>query len=135
MREKQRPVEISESNLYNVTQAIAEQFGVYCRYEYAHDEDYSIKAITEDGTPGRTVIYYNNYYQDKQGHIDLTYPYSSSAITRTVDSSEIISKMYVQTVEEGDNEVTIMDVDANKSKEDYLLNFDYLHEIQAITDE
>jgi len=65
----------------------------------------------------------------------LTYPYSSSAITRTVDNSEIISKMYVQTVEEGDNEVTIMDVDANKSKEDYLLNFDYLHEIQAITDE
>jgi len=65
MREKQRPVEISESNLYNVTQTIAEQFGVYCRYEYAHDEDYSIKAITEDGAPGRTVVYYNNYYQDK----------------------------------------------------------------------
>jgi hypothetical protein len=37
--------------------------------------------------------------------------------------------MFVKGVDYNSNTVTIMDVDANKTKEDYLLNFDYLHEI------
>ena len=32
LREKWRPVEISDSNYYNATQTIAEQFGVFCLY-------------------------------------------------------------------------------------------------------
>ena len=126
-RQKCRIIEEKESNIYNLTQTIAEQFGVFCRYEYEYDENYQII--------GRHVIYYNNYLYDVQGHVDLTYPYSSSAVTRTVDSSNITSKMYVSAVDYDSNLVTIMDLDANKSGEDYLLNFDYLHDIQAISDE
>jgi hypothetical protein len=33
-----------------------------------------------------------------------------------------------------EGQITIMDVEANKMKEDYLLNFDYLHTTGAITD-
>ena len=127
-KEKWRPIEVSESNIYNITQTIAEQFGVFCRYEYGHDENYQITT--------RKVIYYNNYIQDMLGHIDLTYPYSSTSIKRTVDSSEITTKLYVQNV---DNDtmgtISIMEVDANKSKEDYLLCFDYLKEIEGINEE
>jgi len=46
--------------------------------------------------------------------------------------------MYVRAVDndsQGAETITIMDVDANKSKEDYLLNFDYLHKIGTITEE
>jgi len=43
--------------------------------------------------------------------------------------------MFVSGVDYDSDTVTIMDVDANKTKEDYLLDFDYLHDIQAITDE
>ena len=126
-REKCRIIDVSASNIYNITQTIAEQFGVFCRYEYIHDENYQIV--------GRKVIYYNNYLQDQYGHIDLTYPYSSAAITRTVDNSNVVTKMFVSGVDYDSDTVTIMDVDANKTKEDYLLDFDYLHDIQAITDE
>ena len=56
LREKERPIEVSESNYYNVTQTIAEQFGVFCKYEYEHNERYEIT--------GRKVVYYNNYIKD-----------------------------------------------------------------------
>ena len=36
-REKERPVSAEKSNLYNITQSIAEAFGVFCRYEYMHN--------------------------------------------------------------------------------------------------
>lgn len=138
-KEKWRPVEVKESNLYNITQTIAEEFGIFCRYEYEHDENYQLlpESRDENGNPipTRKVIYYNNFYYDTDGHIDLTYPYSSNAITRTVDNSNIVTKMYVPQVEYEDETITIMDVEANKSKEDYLLDFEYLHNIQAITDE
>lgn len=126
-REKCRLIDVSESNIYNITQDIAKEFGVFCRYEYSHDSNYQIT--------GRTVIYYNNYIQDMQGHIDLTYPYSSSAITRTIDNSNVTTKMHISGVDYDSDVVTIMDVDANKSKEAYLLNFDYLKDIQGISEE
>ena len=126
-REKFRIINVSSSNIYNITQDIAKEFGVFCRYEYLYNENYEII--------GRKVIYYNNYLYDVQGHIDLTYPYNSTAITRTVDNSNVTTKMYVTGVDYDSDTVTIMDVDANKSKEDYLLNFDYLYNIQGITDE
>jgi hypothetical protein len=33
------------------------------------------------------------------------------------------------------NLISITTVDGNPSKEDYLLNFDYLHEVHTITDD
>ncbi len=126
-KEKWRPVEVSESNIYNATQTIAEQFGVFCRYEYEHNDSYQIV--------GKKVIYYNNYIQDQEGHIDLTYPYSSSAITRTVDNSNVTTKLFVSNVEQDSQLISIIDTDANKSKEDYLLCFDYLRDIQAINED
>ena len=128
LREKERPIEISESNYYNVTQTIAEQFGVFCRYEYEHNDRYEII--------GRKVIYYNNYIKDADGHIDLTYPYSSQTITRTSDNTALTTKLYVHSVEDEDyGTLSIMNVEANKSREDYILDFNYLIKIGAINEE
>ena len=51
MREKERLIDVQESNIYNITQEIAKQFGVYCRYEYLHDTNYHII--------GRKVVFFN----------------------------------------------------------------------------
>ena len=120
-KEKERMVDIEESNIYNITQKLAEIFGVFCRYEYEYNENLNII--------GRKIVFYNNYLNEEDGYIDLTYPYSTSAISRTRDSNDITTKMFVRPVNDENNAsglITIMDVAANKMKEDYLLNFDYL---------
>ena len=129
-KEKWRQLDELESNIYNLTQTVAEKFGVFCRYEYTHDANYHII--------GRKVIYYNSSFKEQEGYIDLTYPYSASEIQRTVDSTETITKLFVRPIESDSsstNLITITSVDGNPSKEDYLLNFDYLHDIHTITDE
>ena len=129
-REKCRLVNLEESNRYNLTQDLAEAFEVYCRYIYHYDENYYII--------GREVQFYNNYFGEDENTFDLTYKYNSSSISRESDSTELITKMYVKSAEmesDLDSEVTIIDVDANLSGEDYILNFDYLKTIGAISDD
>ena len=130
MREKERSIEISESNIYNITQKIAETFGVFCKYEYGYDSNYHIIS--------RTVIYYNNFIEEEKGPMDLTYPYHTSQITREMDSSELVTKLFVRDSDyqyTDSGKVNIMTVDANKSREDYILNFDYLHKFNIISNE
>ena len=119
-KEKERLVDLEESNIYNITQELAETFGVFCRYEYVYDENYYII--------GKVVHYYNNYFKEDEGYLDLTYPYSTSAITRHKDGTDITTKMFVRPVDSDSTDsgwITIIDVPANKSGEDYILNFDW----------
>lgn len=127
---KERLVDLKESNIYNLTQDLAETFGVFCRYEYEHNENLEII--------GRTVVFYNNYMKENEGYIDLTYPYETAAVTRVRDSKDLTTKMYVTQVEDQNSEsgvLSIMDVPANRSREEYLLNFEYLYSIGGITAE
>ena len=129
-QEKSRLIDISESNIYNITQQLAEVFGVFCRYEYEHDQNYHITC--------RKIVFYNKFYSEQLGFLDFTYPYSAEEIKRTIDSNDLVTKLYVKNVEDSTTVsglVTILDSDINKSREDYILNFDYLHEIKTITDE
>lgn len=127
-REKYRIFDEEESNIYNLTQTIAETFGVYCRYEYEHDDNYHIV--------GRKVIFYNNFLQESTGAIDITYPYNTESISREMDGTDIVTKMFVKELTDDtlvSGWATIADAEANKSLEDYILNFDYLYEIGTIT--
>ena len=130
-KEKARTTfEIKESNIFNATQEIAEAFGVFCRYEYEYDDNYHIT--------GRKVVYYNNFLNEEIGAIDLTYPYNTNNITREMDSTDLVTKMYIQSVDDDltdEGTVSITSVEANKMKEDYLLNFDYLYKIGSISNE
>lgn len=130
LQEKARPIEVEKSNRYNITQTLAETFGVYCRYEYEYDENYHII--------GKKCIFYNNYLQDKDEKFDINYPFDTSKIEREKDSVDIISKMYVVPVESEVSTsglITIADAAPNKIKEDYILNFDYLYKIGTISQE
>lgn len=124
LEEKRRVVEIEHSNLYNITQTIAETYQVFCRYEYGHDENYHITS--------KTIVFFNDLSRDKEKLISLSYPHSSQSITRETDSTDIVTKLYVTYNDETDN---IIMSTANKTGEDYILNFDYMHDIGAITEE
>jgi hypothetical protein len=129
-REKTRPVDIDESNIYNITQDLAEKFGVFCKYEYDYDANYNII--------GRNIVFYNNFLSESNEVTTLLYPNSAEEITREMDSVDITSKMFIRSVDDEttySGKVSIMDSSANKSLEDYLLNFDYLHAIGTITDD
>lgn len=127
IKEKCRQVQAEESNIYNLTQTIAETFGVYCKYKFHYDDNYHII--------GKEVIFYNNFSDEINGIIDLTYPYDTSSITRTLDGNDICTKLIVKNVEDENAPAgvfSIMNTAANKSGEDYILNFDYLYETGSI---
>lgn len=127
LQEKCRLLDESESNRYNLTQKIAETFGVFCRYEYEYDDN--------DHIISRTVVYYNNFLAEAQGLLGFNYAYQTSNIVRNMDATDLVTKMYVKSVDSEQTAsglLTIMDADANRSKEDYLLNFDYLFSIGTI---
>lgn len=129
-REKNRPISVSQSNVYNITQSIAEAFNVYCRYEYGHDANQHITS--------RTVVFYNNYIREDLGLISFTYPYTSKSVSRELDSTDLITKMYVTPQDDStilSGNISITDSPANKLQEDYLLNFDYMYKCGAITQE
>lgn len=129
-REKQRLINIEESNIYNITQTIAETFGVFCKYVYHYDDTYHII--------GREIVFYNNFIQESTGHIDFTYPYHTNSISREMDATDTISKMFVKPLANDSANTgyaNIIDTAANKSGEDYLLNFSYLHNIGTISEE
>lgn len=129
-KEMARLVDLKESNIYNITQDLAEKFQVFCRYEYIYNNNYNII--------GRVIVFYNNFLQEGKDVQTLMYPNSATKIMREMDSTDISTKMFVRSVDAEDlylGEVNIMDCTANMSREDYLLNFDYLHDIGTISKE
>ena len=129
-KEKSRVLDEKDSNIYNLTQKLAETFGVFCRYEYGYDDNYHIIS--------RTVVYYNTGIKDKERKLSFNYPYSSTKISREDDSVDIVTKMYVSAIEDNTTEsglISITNSESNPTHEDYLLNFDYLRDIKTITDE
>lgn len=129
-KEKTRIMDEKDSNIYNLTQKLAETFGVFCRYDYKYDDNYHIVA--------RIITFYNNTIQDRENKIDFTYPYSSTKISREDDCVDIVTKLFVTPIEDQSSAsglITIVNSDANKTLEDYILNFNYLKSIETITDE
>lgn len=128
-REKARPISVENSNLYNITQTIAETFGIYCKYKYGYDENYHIIS--------RTIIFFNNYLKE-DNLISFSYPHSSKSISRELDGTELTTKLYIVPQEDDtilSGLLTIADSPANEMREDYILNFDYLYTIGAINKE
>lgn len=128
-KEKYRLIDSECSNLYNLTQTVAQTFGVYCKYQYLYDDNYHIV--------GKLIIFYNNFFNEQDGVLQLSYPQQASSVTRTIDSADIVTKLYIDNISDDSarGELNIMNTEANKMCTDYLLNFDYLHEVATITEE
>lgn len=128
--EKARIIDVEKSNRYNITQDIAEAFGVFCKYEYEYDDNYHII--------GRKCVFYNNFFDEASGKIDINYPYDMSSVSREMDSSDLVTKMFVVPMDDDtqpSGEINIANEPANFSMEDYILNFEYPHLIGTISEE
>ena len=128
--EKLKTVEGKESNRYNLLQTIAETFQVFCKFKYEYDDNYHII--------GRKVIFYNNFINESEGVIDFNYSYNTDEITREMESSDLVTKMYVKSLKDAgtfSGEVSLADTDANPTLENFLFNFDYLYKIGTISQE
>lgn len=139
--EKARYVNCSNSNKYNITQSIAEAFGVFCSYEYEVDQHGYFKGTYWDEIgrvwTGKRVVFYNRAVKTDEP-FTINYEHNLSTISREIDSSEIYSKLYVVPLESelmDTGFVTIADTPSNPLLDDFILNFDYLHEIGSVTDE
>lgn len=140
MREKARIISCKDSNKYNITQTIAETFELFCRYEYSCDERGSfIKTYTDKAGKvwtGRKVIFYNRAIK-KDNPLIIEYKKNLNSISRESDSSEIYTKLYVSPIASEvmtDGYVSIANSAANPTMDEFILNFDYLHETRSISD-
>lgn len=139
-REKARIISCKDSNKYNITQTIAETFELFCRYEYSCDERGSfVKTYTDNAGKvwtGRKVIFYNRAIK-KDNPLIIEYKKNLNSISRESDSSEIYTKLYVSPIASEvmtDGYVSIANSAANPTMDEFILNFDYLHETRSISD-
>lgn len=129
--EKERFIDVSDSNKYNISQTIAETFEVFVRYEYTYN--YNTLEIT-----GRKCIFYNDFVKDdlddSAGIIDrfeITYQKNLSGISKTIDSTETITKMFVADIESQYSStglISIADAVNNPIKDNFIIDFSYLYD-------
>lgn len=138
-KEKARYIDCKHSNKYNITQTLAETFGVFCVYEYKCDErGRFLHNYTVNGQvwTGRKVIFYNRAIKANYPFY-IDYQKNLTSISRTSDSSEVYSKLYVTPIQSAATEtgyVSIADTPVNPLLDDFILNFDYLYNTGSISD-
>lgn len=140
-QEKARYIDCQYSNKYNITQTIAETYEVFCAYEYKCAENGTfIKNYTDENGnhwTGRKAVFYNRAI-DMDNPLVVNYQKNLDSISRTADSSEIYTKMYVKPIESSvvpSGLISIADTSLNPIMDDFILNFDYLESIGNITKE
>ena len=140
-QEKARYIDCSYSNKYNITQTIAETYEVFCSYEYkCHDNGMFVaNYVDEEGNywTGRKVVFYNRAI-NMENPLIISYQKNLNQISRTIDSSEIYTKMYVKPIESSvapNGLISIADTSLNPILDDFILNFDYLYSIGNISEE
>ena len=138
-QEKAAIIDCVNSNKYNITQAIAEAFNVFCQYEYKCTANGSfVREYIDQGAlwTGRKVVFYNKAVK-KDKPLYIEYQKNLNSISRESDTSEIYTKMYVPKIEssiQSTGYISIADAAVNPLKDDFILNFDYLYSIGSISD-
>lgn len=140
LREKARIINCQNSNKYNITQDIAETFELFCSYEYkCDDRGHFVKSYTDSAGKqwtGRKVVFYNRAIK-KDNPLTIEYKKNLNSISRESDSSEIYTKLYVSPIASDvmtDGYVSIANSTANPTMDEFILNFDYLHDVGSISE-
>ena len=130
---KYRTMEASKSNCFNLTQTVAETFEVWCRYYIKHNEDGTIARDPKTGRRLKWVSLVSNYGVPNQ--VGFTYGVNVSGIQRTVETTSLATKLYVDYCENGatkDGVITIQKAKDNLSKENFIFNFDYFIQMKLL---
>lgn len=138
--EKERIISAENSNRYNITQTIAENFEVFCIYEYKCDlRGQFIKTYTDENEnvwTGRKVVFYNRAIK-RNNPLIFTYEKNLESISRTSDTTDLYTKLYVPPIDDtimDGGQISIAETDMNPLYDDFILNFDYLYDIGSITE-
>lgn len=138
--EKARYVDCKNSNKYNITQTLAETFEVFCTYEYKCNSDGHFSGAYHDKQQklwtGKKVIFFNRAIK-MDNPLVINYQHNLQSISRIVDSSEIFTKMYVNSVQSetlDSGYISIADTTLNPLLDDFILNFDFLYQNGSIND-
>ncbi len=116
--EKGRIIKVEKSNVFNIIQEISEKFEVWPTFTYGYDANY--KVIT------RTISF--NEEIESRAPYSIVYGTNIKSISRSIDSSSFISKMYVEIIEsefEDTGAMAISLAPQNKMMQEFLYNFDY----------
>lgn len=140
-QEKSRIIECVNSNKYNITQTLAETFGVFCVYEYKCDNRGQFigsyyDEVTQEAWTGKKVIFYNRAIKTEHP-LFVDYQKNLASISRSADSTELYTKLYVTPIQSeflDTGYISIADTDLNPLLDDFILNFDYLYNKGSITD-
>ena len=121
--EKVTSIEASQSNLFNILQDLCEKFQCWMRLEVAHNPN---GTLNYDADPIKSIVF--KEFVGKDNYAGFKYGINLNSISRTVDSSEFVSKMIVApSTNDGapGGFSTIQRAPSNPSKEATLLNFSY----------
>lgn len=122
---KIRTLSGEKSNRFNLTQELSKVFEVYPIYYIEHKENGKIEKDNE-GKMIKRVFYITE--KGMENKLGFRYEKNLSNISRTFDSKEIVTKLYVEDV---DSELSktglcsIKTAEDNPSKDSYIIDFSY----------
>ena len=120
-----RTLEQSKSNRFNLIQETSKVFEFYPVFYIEYDDTGKVK-LREDGTPKKHICFMTEKGQDK--YAGFRYEKNLQDISRTVDSSSITTKLYVESVDsslQNDGVCSIQTAIDNLGKNSYILDFSY----------
>ena len=133
--EKINSITMTESNVYNILQKLAEIFNAWLHIEVKHDQrtGETVGIVTDTSgnlnkKPIKTVYFTNADYSKNENHAGIKYKINLKNIQRQIDSNDIINKLIVKN---NNNEYgklgfcSIMNSSLNISGSNNIFNFDY----------
>lgn len=133
--EKINSITMTESNVYNILQKLAEIFNAWLHIEVKHDQrtGETVGIVTDTSgnlnkKPIKTVYFTNADYSKNENHAGIKYKINLKNIQRQIDSNDIINKLIVKNNNNEYGELgfcSIMNSSLNISGSNNIFNFDY----------
>ncbi len=120
-----RTLEQSKSNRFNLIQELSKVFEYYPYFYIEYDRNGKV-LLDENGRQKKHVTFITEKGSDK--YAGFRYEKNLSGINRTIDSSSITTKLYVESVDselEADGVCSIQTAIDNLGKNSYILDFSY----------
>lgn len=124
--EKQKIVNVSQSNRFNIIHTLCESFECWASFEINHDENGAIVPFVEGQDYGKRIVFRN--YVGQENPVDLRYGVNVKSIQRTLDSKQLTTKLIVKANSNQyapNGMCTIARAAANPTGETTIFNFDY----------
>lgn len=122
--QKKMSVEASKTTRFDIIQSICETFQVWAKFDVKHDKNGYV--LYSGNRQDKNVVFKNDIGQ--YSNFGFRYGRDIQSISRTVDSDEIASKVFVEDIESTAAEGTICSIqkaDMNPIGEKFLYNFSY----------